>query len=493
MDPILVHITDSLRVFAPELILSGTFLLVILAALFPSRPKPVVSLTIALIGIAASVAIVVGNPPGEKSFLFVGMLAFDGFAVVFKLVAATATSVVLVVSYCAVDVRRENFAEYVAMVVALGVGMFVMAAAVNLLSMFLAFELVSMTSYILTAHIKEGTKSSEAALKYVVFSAASSAVMLYGMSIIYGLTGNLILPEILVTMGRSGTSLALSVAILFVLAGLAYKTAAVPFHFWCPDVYEGAPTPVAAFLSVGPKAAGMAMLTRFLYEGFAIPSTSPLRAGIDWGNWQTALVAISALTMTVGNLSALWQTNVKRLLAYSSIAHAGYMLMAVATLKPFGINAMAFYVVVYLFMNLGAFVVVMALTRSIRSDELSEWAGLGSRSPVVAVLMAIFLFALAGMPPTAGFIGKLYLFWAAVGSVDLAWLAITAALNTVIGLYYYARILRQMFFVPPPEGSAPFRVQPIFYVVLYALAVPTLFLGIYWGPLWQSIATAGAP
>ncbi|HRU24616.1 MAG TPA: NADH-quinone oxidoreductase subunit N [Candidatus Latescibacteria bacterium] len=486
------HIISSVHAFAPEGVLAATLLLIIVADLLPATSRPAVSLGLALGGLAVSAVTVVRIPAGE-TLIFAGMLATDGFAATFKLVAAAVTAVVLVVSYRATDVNREHFAEYCAMAIALCLGAYVMAAAANLLSMFLAFELVSMSSYILTAHMKEDRKASEAALKYVVFSASSSAVMLYGMSLIYGLTGTLVLKAIMPALAGNTASLAQSVGVLFVLAGLTYKIAAVPYHFWCPDVYEGAPAPVAAFLSVGPKAAGMAMLARFLNEALFLPPGSPIRSGIDFGNWQTAIVLISAVTMTLGNLSALRQTNVKRLLAYSSIAHAGYMLMALAVIRPFGVTAMTFYVVAYALMNLGAFLVVIALGRSMRSEELDSYAGLGGRAPVVAVLMAIFLFSLAGIPPTMGFVGKLYLFWAVLEGKGLAWLAVVAALNTVIALYYYARILRQMFFLPAREGAGEIRVEPIHYVVLFLLAIPTLALGVYWGPLWGAISAAGTP
>ena len=494
MDPILAHNVWSLGGFIPELILVGAMLVVILADLIIGKPKPALMATLALLGVALSVAVLVTNPPHGQVLLFSGMLANDRFAAFFKVIAAAATAFTIVISYRALDVRRDGFAEYVEMALALCLGMFVMASAVNLLSMFLAFEMVSMTSYILTGHLKEDMKSSEAALKYVIYSGASSATMIYGMSLLYGLTGSLRAQEIAQKLVGGESSLAMAVAVLFVLAGLGYKIASVPFHFWCPDAYEGAPTPIAAFLSVGPKAAGMALLSRFLYEAMALPGAEfQTWQPVGLADWQIVIAIISAATMTLGNLAAMWQNNMKRLLAYSSIAHAGYILMGVAMISAMGLRAMLFYLAVYLFMNLGAFYVVIALAGKIRSDELEDYSGLGSRAPFVAVAMAIFLFALAGIPPTAGFVGKFYLFWAVLEQHDLIWLAVVAALNTVVALFYYARILRQMFLVSAAEGVTDVAISPLHKGILLLLLVPTLFFGVYWWPLWRWVSAAGMP
>jgi len=500
MDPILAQNIRSLGSFVPELVLLGAVLVVILADLIAGKPKPALAAAIALAGVGLSLAAIGAMLPGTRELLFGGMLAHDMFAVFFKLIAAAATVFSIVVSLRAVDVHRDSFAEYVEMMLAMCLGMYVMASAVNLLSMFLAFELVSMTSYVLTGHLKTQEKSSEAALKYVIYSGASSATMIYGMSLLYGLSGSLEASQIAAKLVSGESSLAMGVAMLLVLAGLGFKIASVPFHFWCPDAYEGAPTPVTAMLSVGPKAAGMALLARFLYEAMALPTPS----GVGWrpvalagplgaADWQTVIAVISAATMTLGNLSAIWQNSVKRLLAYSSIAHAGYILMGVAMISQMGMRAMLFYLAVYLFMNLGPFFVVIALDGKIRSDDLDEYAGLGSRAPFVAVAMAIFLFALAGIPPTAGFIGKFYLFWAVLEQNNLIWLAVVAALNTVIALFYYARVLRQMFLVPAPEASAPLAVRPVHTVLLVVLLVPTILFGVYWWPLWRLVSAAGMP
>jgi len=496
MDPILAQNVADLAHFVPELVLLGAILVVIVADLVVSRPHPGVTATLGIAGVVLSVVAVLADLPAEREMLFSGMLAHDMFAVFFKLIAALAVLFCILLSLRAPDVRRESFAEYIEMMLGMALAMYVIAAAANLLSMFLAFELVSMTSYILTAHLKGNKASSEAALKYVIYSGASSGVMIYGMSLLYGLTDSLGAREIAWGLVGGGSQLAVAVGMLFVLAGIGYKIASVPFHFWCPDAYQGAPTPVAALLSVGPKAAGMALLSRFLYEAMALRlSTGGWRAVTLAGaaDWQVVIAIIAAATMTLGNFAAIWQNSMKRLLAYSSIAHAGYILMGVAMLSQMGLSAMLFYLGVYLFMNLGAFLVVIALAGKIHSDDIDAYVGLGGRTPFVAVAMAIFLLALAGIPPTAGFVGKFYLFWAVIEQSHLIWLAVVAALNTVVALYYYARVIRRMFLDPAPEGAGPIAISGMHTTLLVVLLVPTLAFGIYWWPLWRLVSAAGAP
>ena len=319
-------------------------------------------------------------------------------------------------------------------------------------------------------------------MKYVVYGATASGVMIYGFSLLYGMTGSTQISEIGRVLAMGTAPLPASLAAVMVTVGFGYKIAAVPFHMWSPDVYEGAPTPVTAFLSVGPKAEGFAVLVRFFYTVFA----SPEGAGEMWKisssvDWTFLFAVLSAVTMTVGNLLAVNQKNVKRLLAYSSIAHAGYMLMGFVLLTAVGLKAILFYLVVYLFMNLGAFYAVVLVANGSRSEDISDFSGLGGRAPIVAVSLAIFLFALTGIPPFSGFIGKVYLF-AEVINRGVYWLALVAALNSVISLYYYARIVKVMFLEDPTQaGELPVAFVP--RVMLGILVVPTLLLGIYWEPV----------
>jgi NADH-quinone oxidoreductase subunit N len=279
--------------------------------------------------------------------------------------------------------------------------------------------------------------------------------------------------------------LLLVLAVMFFLVGLLFKTASFPFHFWCPDVYEGAPTSVTAFLSVGPKAAGFALFIRLFYPLFASASGSSAYQAVSGLDWPTILAWISAITMTLGNLAAIQQNNLKRLLAYSSIAHAGYLLMGIVALSNLGFEAVLFYLVVYLFMNLGAFAVITAVVEAGGGEEIQSYRGLGSREPFVCIAMAIFLFSLIGIPPFAGFVGKVYLF-AAVISQKIYWLAVIAALNTVVSLYYYLRVVKAMFLESADVAFQP-RLSYGFRALLVILIIPTLGLGLYWQPLAKMV------
>jgi NADH-quinone oxidoreductase subunit N len=269
---------------------------------------------------------------------------------------------------------------------------------------------------------------------------------------------------------------------IFILSGFAYKIAAVPFHFWCPDVYEGAPIPVTAFLSIGPKAAGFAVMIRFFYTVFTHGHLGAL-IPIGITDWPFLLSVISALTMTLGNLAAIPQTNIKRLLAYSSIAHAGYILMGLVSLSIQGFKAMLFYLIVYLFMNFGAFIILMVIHNYNGSEDIEGFKGLGWNAPFLAASMTIFLFCLTGIPPFAGFIGKFYLF-AALINKELYWLAIVGILNSVISLYYYARIIKAMYVDAPLESSIV-PVTLVQKILIMLLAIPTILFGIYWTPIFN--------
>jgi NADH-quinone oxidoreductase subunit N len=297
--------------------------------------------------------------------------------------------------------------EFFTLLLSCTLGMMLMAGANNLLMMYLALEFVSITSYVMAGMLRRNRKSSEASLKYLIYGAAASGLMIYGMTFLYGVTGTLDVPRLAAELAqvypRPQQTFYLITGVL-VLAGFAYKIAAVPFHMWCPDAYEGAPTPVTAFFSVGPKAAGFAMLIRFLLGMFG---TEPARYPIEW----TLLLALMCvLTMAVGNFSALHQQNLKRLLAYSSIAHAGYMLLAFTVFSPAAVATVMFYLVIYLIMNLGAFLVVIVLEERYGIETVEGCKGIGWRLPFLGVMMGIFLFSLTGLPPTAGFWGKVYIF-----------------------------------------------------------------------------------
>ena len=434
MDPL--NNIKSLAYFTPEILLViFAAAVIILDLLVKDRESDWVAY-LSLIGLGCSlIAIFITNSLvniNEPISLFLGMIRLDGFAVFFKILLLLATAATILFSMRSeeLDVRLKG--EYYALLLAITFGMFLMASSTNLLMIFISLETVSLTSYILAGFLTHSPRSSEAAFKYITYGAVASGTMLFGLSLIFGMAGTgditQISPQIASVLASGGVSaLGVLIAITFILAGIGYKIASVPFHMWSPDVYEGAPIPITAFLSVASKAAGFALFLRFFHTGFNTPE---ILQSIDWG---LLLAIVSALTMTVGNLAALPQRNVKRLLAYSSIAHGGYLLMGAVLLTDEGLGAIVFYLIVYLFMNLGAFYVVVLIANESGSEMIESYRGLSSRAPLVAGAMAIFLFSLTGIPPFAGFFGKWLLFNAVI-SKGLYWLAFIGLLNSVVSL-----------------------------------------------------------
>jgi NADH-quinone oxidoreductase subunit N len=482
----LEQILRSVGFIRPEVALVFTFLSAIVADLITKRKAIVAGI---VLGGLIATAYYVFEQVGVNVSIFNDMLAIDPFSVFFKCVIIGSSILIVMFSLASNEVNSSvrRIGEYYALLVAMTTGMFLMVGSSNLLMMYLSLELTSISSYILAGFTKEAPDSAEASLKYVIYGALSSGFMVYGISIIYGLTGALDIYSINQVLTQGGTGkIALLFAGVLAIAGFGYKISAVPFHFWTPDVYQGAPVTITAFLSVASKAAGFAMLMRFLKVTF-IDSTA---LGVPLGMWATikgfeltnVIIILSVLTMTLGNLVAIWQDNMKRLLAYSSIAHAGYMLLGLAVLGNDGFAATMIYFVVYLFMNLGAFYVVMLVANKTGSEDIRDYKGLGSRAPLLAVAMAIFLVSLTGLPPTAGFIGKLYLF-AALIRAKLIWLAIVGVLNSVVSLYYYVRIFRNMFLRDAEGPAEPLTFEFSNTFVLLVLLLPTLVLGLYFGPL----------
>ncbi|MFQ6112495.1 MAG: NADH-quinone oxidoreductase subunit N [bacterium] len=480
---------ESLSYFIPELILTGVILVLVVADILLKKERSPWTSVFALGGlIIAFIAVLLQYKLGSRS-IFNDMLAVDPFALYFKILFLASTFLVVFLSIGSIELSGRPVGEYFTLLLTITLGMFLMASATSLVTIFISIELVSVTSFILATYLKTRRRSSEAGLKYAIYGAFSSGLMLYGISLIYGLTGTLNIYEISEILNTTNPErLTLFISVLLILAGFGYKIAAVPFHFWAPDVYEGAPTPITAFLSVAPKAAGFAMLIRFF--NVALVSTGsngnagawlPI-AGLDWPQ---LLAVISAATMTLGNLIAIVQNNIKRLLAYSSIAHAGYALMGTVLLSEQGIYATIFYLVVYYLMNLGAFLVVIVNQELLGSENINDYKGLAWKAPIPAVAMGVFLFSLTGLPPTAGFVGKFYLFAAVIrGGTEYYWLAVVGIMNSVISLYYYARILRSMFLERVrAEESVGLTVSPYFITLLAILVIPTILLGVYWAPL----------
>lgn len=472
----------SLDFFYPEAVLTGTILLVIVVDLVLKNKRVLGLLSVA--GCLLSLWATLQLYGASGGWLFHRMMVLDNFSLFFKLVALSATILVLWMSRASREVGELNQGEYSAILLTSALGMFFMASSTNLLMAYLSLELVSITSYILTGFLPHNRRSSEAALKYLIYGGVASGTMIYGMSWIFGMTGTLDYAGIHAALFQGEPNrIALFIAFVFVLAGFGYKMVFVPFHMWSPDVYQGAPTPVTAFLSVGSNAAGVAILIRFFF-----PAVSQLGEGGNWVflsgvEWPQFLLMVSMVTMTLGNLSALNQQNVKRMLAYSGIAHAGYILMGLVVLNNEGLQAMLFYVVVYLIMNVGAFLVVVVVANATGKEDIEGYRGLAWRGAAVpAVCMAIFLFSLTGLPPLAGFVGKFFLF-AAVIKQQFYLLAVVAVVNSVISLYYYARVVKVMFLDFPEASDGPVEMNAGAAVLLGLLSSMTLFFGIYWGPL----------
>ena len=473
----------SLGAILPEAILVLTLVALLVVDLAARGRRRGVNAGVVCAGLGLAFAaglLQVGSAP---AFLFQGMLALDPFGIFFKLFFIAVTAVVVLVVHPYRELSERYHGEAYAMMLGTLLGMILLATASNMLMIYLALEMTSLPSYLLTSVLRRDAKSSEAGLKYVLFGAAASGSMVYGMSLFYGMTGTLSLVELRQQLLGAGIpSTALFVAIGFVLAGFGFKISMVPFHNWTPDVYEGASTPVTAFFSVAPKAAGVAVLLRFFFSSLAAPQAGVLQPfqGLDW---PFLLGVVSAVTMTLGNLAAIQQNNVKRMLAYSSIAHAGYMLMGAVLLNDSGLQAIVFYLVVYGLMNLGAFLVVIALSVQKRREEIESYRGLGWRMPLLAVPMAIFMFSLTGVPPLAGFVGKVYLFKAVIEK-DLYWLALIGLLNSVVSLYYYMRVVKAMYLDEPGEAPAePVRVPWMHTVLILLLTLPTVIFGFRFGLL----------
>ncbi len=478
---------ESLSYFIPELILSLTVLLVLLASLFdPEKEGLDLPSVMALVGCFLAFIAHIWLYYMEPATLFMGMIVHDNFSAFFRGFFLLATLIIVTFTTFGREVVYLKKCEFYSILLSVTVGMCLVASAQDLVMAYLGLELMSIGSYILAGFARKIGKSEEASLKYVLYGGVSTGVMLFGLTLLYGLTGETGFSAIRNSLMGTGQGIDIAAFTIFlmIMVGIGYKISAVPFHFWAPDVYEGAPTPVTAYLSVASKGAGFALLIRLFYSILLTPSTEGAFwieiANIDI-QWTFYIALLSAITMTVGNLGAISQNNLKRLLAYSGIAHAGYLLMGVCIMTVSGLQAVIFYLTVYLFTNLAAFLVIIIIVEEQDDDTINGVRGLGTRAPLAAAVMALALFSLVGLPPTAGFVGKYYLFIALLDE-QLYWLALVAVLNTVVSLYYYARIVRAMYLDKTPT-TKPVHVHPVFAGLLIALAVPILYFGIFFGKL----------
>jgi NADH-quinone oxidoreductase subunit N len=475
---------ESLSFFYPEIILAGTILLLIVVDLLVRSQRLLA--TIAVIGCLGSLLATLDLYSGQQGWLFHRMIILDNFSLFFKVFALVATILTVWMSLGSDEIRQVHQGEYYTLLLTCAFGMFFMASSSNLLMAYLSLEMVSLTSYVLTGFLPHNRRSSEAALKYLIYGGVASGTMIYGMSWIYGMTGSLDYAAIQAALTQSEVSkVTLFMAFVFILAGFGYKIVFVPFHMWSPDVYEGAPIPFTAFLSVASNAAGVAIMIRFFFPGVSRLGDDGAWALVSGVEWPHVLLLLSMITMTVGNLCALNQRNLKRMLAYSGIAHAGYMMMGLTVLTNEGLTAILFYVVVYLIMNLGAFLVVVMIANATGNEEIESYRGLAWRGAVIpAACFAIFLFSLTGLPPFAGFVGKFFLFAAVLnqGGVFVI-LALVAVLNSVISLYYYARIVKTMFLDSPNPGERSLSIAANNFTLLIPLTALTIIFGIYFSPL----------
>ncbi|HXG12513.1 MAG TPA: NADH-quinone oxidoreductase subunit N [Gemmataceae bacterium] len=520
------QVLANCRDFLPELILCGAIVLMLLLRLFNAFNRwhlgwVALILTLAALGVSGGQWFESHSLTGTP--LFGGLLVYDQFTIFLRLFVLGFTALVIWLTLLTGIPDREDSADFYSLLLGAAVGMMLMASSNNLLMVFIAVEMASLPSYALAGFLKGRRQSSEASLKYVVYGGGASGIMLYGISLLAGKFGTAYLPELaagyvaalkLAAATPLGLDPVLLLGTLFILIGIGFKLAAVPFHFWCPDVFEGAAAEVAAFLSVASKGAALALLARFgmVLAGLERAVPSQYLQGDEWMNLvrylAPALAFFAALTATFGNLAAYLQTNLKRLLAYSTIAQAGYMMMGLAPLTQEGVSAVLFYLIAYLFMNLGAFAVVAFLRNQTGSEDLSSFRGLVRRSPLMVATLGVFLLSLLGIPPLVGFMAKFQIFRVlfdagrdytaqgqpALGATMYALLVI-AGLNTVVSAVYYIKVLKVMSLDMDleelegrPAKPLPMPTGPAVYATVMAVLI--LVLGILWNPLARFSAEA---
>jgi len=467
----------NLELFIPELSLAGFAIVVILLDLVIQRKGWLV--VVSIVGIVVSAGFTLAMWGGSPQAIFNNMLAVDNFALFFKLLFLGIAALVILSSVDYVSKFARFQGEYYALILISTLGMMLMAATTELISLYIALELTSISLYVLVGFLKDA-KSSEASLKYLLLGAVASAILLYGMALVFGFTGKTQLGEIaqVIQTMPSQTLLAspaLILGIVLLIAGFGFKIAAIPFHMWVPDVYEGAPTPITAYLSVASKAAGFAIILRVFYSAFGLPQWLSL----DWG---LTIAVLAAIGMTLGNVAAIPQANIKRMLGYSSIAQAGYLMVGLATVgfSPavdiLGRSGVLFFLVSYALTNLGAFIAIIAISNKIDSDQIKDYSGMFKRAPFLALALTLCLISLIGMPPAAGFMAKFYIFSAAVQH-NLLWLVVIAVINSVISAYYYLRVVKVMWLgEPASEEKVPSSAALRVALALSCLGV--LLLGI---------------
>jgi NADH-quinone oxidoreductase subunit N len=479
---------ELLKLASPEAILVVTALVVLALGLTKSERVMAALALVAALGLACATIAVLNLPP--RADLFHGMLVISPLNSLFKIIC-------LVLAFFTVLLARGDRAarhhgEYLALILLATIGLLLLVGSEELLMIFIGLELTGLSLYVMTAFDRSDFRSAEAGLKYFLFGSMASAFTLFGMSLIYGLTGTTALAAIAQTLGATSIQPLLAAGIVMTLIGFAFKVAVAPFHLWAPDVYQGAPVPTAAFIASGSKVASFVVLGKIVLVGLG-----PLHGSADWhalvAGWSPLLALLAALSILLGNLVALAQRNVRRLLAYSAVAHAGYTLLGLVAGGRAGFSATLFYTTIYAITLVGAFGVVALVRRATGGDDFSNFAGLRARSPLLAGCMAIFMLSLAGLPPLAGFFGKFYLFSVALGSGanhGLLWLVALALFGSLISLYYYLLVLKVIFVDPTQTGEATIAPGFLQRASLGVLAAGILLLGVIPDALVARIATA---
>jgi NAD(P)H-quinone oxidoreductase subunit 2 len=435
----------------PEAIVTITLMVILIGDLIGGRSFSRYLPYVAIAGLLTSVVMLILNWNTVEPVAFLGAFTGDNLSIIFRGIIALSTAVTILMSIRYVEQTGTALAEFIAIMLTATLGGMFLSGASELVMVFISLEMLSISSYLMTGYMKRDPRSNEAALKYLLIGASSSAIFLYGVSLLYGLSGGETNLNAIATQLNSGSteSLGLAIALVFVIAGIAFKISAVPFHQWTPDVYEGSPTPVVAFLSVGSKAAGFALAIRLLVTVFSGVSEE----------WHFIFITLAILSMVLGNVVALAQTSMKRMLAYSSIAQAGFVMIGLVAGGDAGYSSMVFYLIIYLFMNLGAFAGVILFSLRTGSDKISDYSGLYQKDPLLTLALSLCLLSLGGIPPLAGFFGKIYLFWAG-WQAGLYGLVLLALITSVVSLYYYIRVVKMMVVKEPQEMSEVVQNYP---------------------------------
>jgi len=481
------ELSKSLLLYTPELIVvMGILILFLMDALWKDSRRNFVPLIITVTTcIVASVATakLFGM---ERELFFSGLVANDSLANFFRYFFFFTAAASAYLAFGSRELEDRHRMEFCILLLCVVFGLCLMATATNLLTLYIGIETVSIISFVMAGFHRDNLRSNEASLKYLIYGALASGVMVYGFSLLYGITGSLNYSGIALFIAQSGSTVNATLVTLtmgLIYMGVAYKVSAFPMHFWTPDVYEGAPTPVVTFFSVAPKAAGFAVIIRMLVELFGAASPEGVWHITELGMGVLPIIAgLSAITMVIGNLAAIGQNSVKRMLAYSSIAHVGYMLMGLITPDLFGLGAIVFYLIAYCAMNLGAFWVVSVVVDQKGHDKLDAFRGIGFSMPVLGVCMTVFMLSLAGIPMFSGFIGKFWIFGAVLKTPGYLWLALLGVINSVISLYYYAKVMRAMW-LEGPEVVPSSHLSIYHGLALVGLAVPTVVMGLYFAPV----------